>query len=151
MRERKEGNQARSSASPGAHLHPQETPQDDQPPPAEGGLGCASCPARCLPAAAKQAMLGCLDAADEDRQLAAAVVAAAAGAARQKGSSRVGKQNAESHLQRLAAAVADVGKRRIFLDPLHLSAIAGANSRRNIKKMIADNIIVVKPEVTQSV
>merc|ERR1712230_196726 len=55
-----------------------------------------------------------------------------------------------SQQKRLAAAVAGVGKRRVFLDPLHLSVIANANSRKGIKKLISDNIVVVKPEVVHS-
>merc|ERR1712230_153753 len=55
-----------------------------------------------------------------------------------------------SQQKRLAAAVAGVGKRRVFLDPLHLSVIANANSRKGIKKLISDNIVVVKPEVVHT-
>merc|ERR1712093_273643 len=43
-----------------------------------------------------------------------------------------------SQQKRLAAAVAGVGKRRVFLDPLHLSVIANANSRKGIKKLTSD-------------
>lgn len=49
-------------------------------------------------------------------------------------------------IQQLAAKVAGVGRRRIFVDPLHASVVANANSRRSVRKLIADNIIVVKPE-----
>ncbi|CAD6580790.1 MAG: 60S ribosomal protein L19C [Cyphobasidiales sp. Tagirdzhanova-0007] len=56
--------------------------------------------------------------------------------------------------KRLAASVAGVGKRKIFLDPNqqveYLSVIANANSRRNLKKLFSDNIIVKKPEVVHS-
>lgn len=51
---------------------------------------------------------------------------------------------------KLAATVAGVGRRRIFVDPLHASVVANANSRRSVRKLIADNIIVVKPEVGHS-
>jgi len=51
---------------------------------------------------------------------------------------------------KLAAAVAGVGRRRIFVDPLHASVVANANSRRSVRKLISDNIIVVKPEVGHS-
>merc|ERR1711939_1013981 len=44
-----------------------------------------------------------------------------------------------SQQKRLAAAVAGVGKRRVFLDPLHLSVIANANSRKYREQGKIDN------------
>jgi hypothetical protein len=52
--------------------------------------------------------------------------------------------------KRLAASVAGVGKRKIYLDPNHLSEIANANSRQNIRKLIKDDLIVIKPQVVHS-
>ncbi|KAI0027228.1 ribosomal protein L19e-domain-containing protein [Vararia minispora EC-137] len=47
--------------------------------------------------------------------------------------------------KRLAASVAGVGKRKIWLDPNEQSEIGGANSRAHIKKLIKENHIVIKP------
>lgn len=52
--------------------------------------------------------------------------------------------------KRLAASVLGVGKRKIYLDPSHLSEIANANSRQNIKRLHSDGYIIVKPNVIHS-
>ncbi|CEQ38673.1 SPOSA6832_00111 [Sporobolomyces salmonicolor] len=52
--------------------------------------------------------------------------------------------------KRLAASVLGVGKRKIYLDPSHLSEIANANSRQNIRRLRKDGYIIVKPQVVHS-
>ncbi|GAA95466.1 uncharacterized protein L969DRAFT_92598 [Mixia osmundae IAM 14324] len=52
--------------------------------------------------------------------------------------------------KRLAASVLGVGKRKIFLDPSHMTDIAQANSRANIRKLFKDGIIVKKQPVIHS-
>jgi len=52
--------------------------------------------------------------------------------------------------KRLAAAVAGVGKRKIWLDPSEQAEIANANSRQNVKKLIKDGHVVIKPTVIHS-
>ncbi|KAG8928377.1 60S ribosomal protein L19C [Tulasnella sp. 419] len=52
--------------------------------------------------------------------------------------------------KRLAASVAGVGKRKIWLDPAEQAEIATANSRQNVKKLIKDGHIVIKPTVVHS-
>jgi ribosomal protein L19E len=52
--------------------------------------------------------------------------------------------------KRLAAAVAGVGKRKIWLDPAEQSEIGNANSRTHVKKLIKDGRIIVKPTVVHS-
>ncbi|GJJ13942.1 hypothetical protein Clacol_008199 [Clathrus columnatus] len=47
--------------------------------------------------------------------------------------------------KRLAASVADVGKRKIWLDPAEQAEIGNANSRNHVKKLIKDGRIIVKP------
>ena len=49
--------------------------------------------------------------------------------------------------KRLAAAVMKCGKKRVWLDPNEASEIALATSRRSIKKLVKDGL-VVKKEVT---
>lgn len=49
--------------------------------------------------------------------------------------------------KRLAASVLKCGKKRIWLDPNEASEIALATSRRSIKKLVNDGL-VVKREVT---
>ena len=46
--------------------------------------------------------------------------------------------------------VLNVGKNKIYLDPSHLSEIASANSRQNIRKLHKDGMIIVKPQVVHS-
>lgn len=52
--------------------------------------------------------------------------------------------------KRLASSVLNVGKRKIYLDPQHLSDLANANSRQNIKKLFKDGLIVKKPTIIHS-
>lgn len=52
--------------------------------------------------------------------------------------------------KRLAASVLGVGKRKIYLDPSHISEIANANSRQNIRRLRKDGYIIVKPQVVHS-
>ena len=47
--------------------------------------------------------------------------------------------------KRLAASVLDCGKSRVWLDNSETSTIAMANSRQQIRKLIADGIIVKRP------
>jgi ribosomal protein L19E len=50
--------------------------------------------------------------------------------------------------KKLAASVLGVGKRKIYLDPSHLSEIGNANSRQNIRKLKKDGLIIKKPNVS---
>jgi len=52
--------------------------------------------------------------------------------------------------KRLAASVANVGKRKIWLDPSEQAEIGNANSRTHIKKLIKDGRVIVKPTVVHS-
>ncbi|KAG9310342.1 ribosomal protein L19e-domain-containing protein [Chiua virens] len=52
--------------------------------------------------------------------------------------------------KRLAAAVAGVGKRKIWLDPAEQAEIANANSRSHVKKLIKDGRVIIKPTVMHS-
>ncbi|GAA5899436.1 60S ribosomal protein eL19 RPL19B [Sporobolomyces salmoneus] len=52
--------------------------------------------------------------------------------------------------KRLAASVLGVGKRKIYLDPSHISEIGQANSRQNIRRLRKDGYIIVKPQVVHS-
>ncbi|KAH7104688.1 60S ribosomal protein L19 [Auriculariales sp. MPI-PUGE-AT-0066] len=52
--------------------------------------------------------------------------------------------------KRLAASVAGVGQRKIWLDPQEQSEIGNANSRTHVKKLIRDGRIIVKPTVIHS-
>ncbi|KAG9120979.1 60S ribosomal protein L19A [Ceratobasidium sp. 392] len=52
--------------------------------------------------------------------------------------------------KRLAASVAGVGKRKIWLDPNETSEIANANSRAGVKKLIKDGRVIVKPTTIHS-
>ncbi|KAG1765200.1 60S ribosomal protein L19 [Suillus occidentalis] len=52
--------------------------------------------------------------------------------------------------KRLAAAVAGVGKRKIWLDPAEQAEIGNANSRSHVKKLIKDGRVIVKPTVIHS-
>ncbi|KAK6430318.1 60S ribosomal protein L19B [Oleoguttula sp. CCFEE 5521] len=52
--------------------------------------------------------------------------------------------------KRLAASVADCGKRKIWLDPNEVNEIANANSRQTIRKLIADGLIIRKPVTMHS-
>ncbi len=52
--------------------------------------------------------------------------------------------------KRLAASVAGVGKRKIWLDPAEQAEIGNANSRIHIKKLIKDGRVIVKPTTVHS-
>jgi len=52
--------------------------------------------------------------------------------------------------KRLAASVAGVGKRKIWLDPAEQAEIGNANSRAHIKKLIKDGRVIIKPTVIHS-
>merc|ERR1712183_455942 len=52
--------------------------------------------------------------------------------------------------KRLSAAVLKCGKRRIWLDPNEVSEIALATSRRTIKKLVKDGLVVKKNVRTHS-
>jgi len=52
--------------------------------------------------------------------------------------------------KRLAASVAGVGKRKIWLDPAEQAEIGNANSRSHIKKLIKDGRVIIKPTVIHS-
>ena len=52
--------------------------------------------------------------------------------------------------KRLAASVASVGKRKIWLDPNEQAEIGNANSRSHVKKLIKDGRIIIKPTVIHS-
>ncbi|KAF8610049.1 hypothetical protein BDV93DRAFT_539960 [Ceratobasidium sp. AG-I] len=52
--------------------------------------------------------------------------------------------------KRLAASVAGVGKRKIWLDPAETSEISNANSRAGVKKLIKDGRVIVKPTTIHS-
>ncbi|MCU6128208.1 50S ribosomal protein L19e, partial [Clostridioides difficile] len=52
--------------------------------------------------------------------------------------------------KQLAAAVFGAGKRKIYLDPAHISEIGNANSRQNIRRLKKDGYIIVKPQVVHS-
>lgn len=52
--------------------------------------------------------------------------------------------------KRLAADVLKCGKRKVWLDPNEINEIALANSRRNIKKLHRDGLIIKKPAVVHS-
>jgi large subunit ribosomal protein L19e len=52
--------------------------------------------------------------------------------------------------KRLAAAVAGVGKRKIWLDPAEQAEIGNANSRTHVKKLIKDGRVIIKPTTVHS-
>ncbi|KDQ20416.1 hypothetical protein BOTBODRAFT_26421 [Botryobasidium botryosum FD-172 SS1] len=52
--------------------------------------------------------------------------------------------------KRLAASVAKVGERKIWLDPAEQAEIGNANSRAHIKKLIKDGRVIVKPTIVHS-
>jgi len=52
--------------------------------------------------------------------------------------------------KRLAASVAGVGKRKVWLDPAEQAEIGNANSRTHVKKLIKDGRIILKPTVVHS-
>jgi large subunit ribosomal protein L19e len=52
--------------------------------------------------------------------------------------------------KRLAASVAGVGKRKVWLDPNEQSEIGNANSRAHVKKLIKDGRVIIKPTTVHS-
>ncbi|KXT02088.1 hypothetical protein AC578_6690 [Pseudocercospora eumusae] len=52
--------------------------------------------------------------------------------------------------KRLAASVANCGKRKIWLDPNETNEISNANSRQTVRKLIADGLIIRKPVTMHS-
>jgi large subunit ribosomal protein L19e len=52
--------------------------------------------------------------------------------------------------RRLAASIRKCGKNRIWLDPNETSEIATANSRRAVRKLISDGLIIRKPVASTS-
>eukprot|EP01147_Barroeca_monosierra_P008388 gene8389-917_t len=52
--------------------------------------------------------------------------------------------------KRLAASVLSVGKRKVWLDPNEVTEISNANSRKSVKKLIKDGLIIKKPQVVHS-
>lgn len=52
--------------------------------------------------------------------------------------------------RRLAASVLKAGKRKVWLDPSESSEINNANSRKAIRKLIKDGIIIKKPQEMHS-
>jgi large subunit ribosomal protein L19e len=52
--------------------------------------------------------------------------------------------------KRLAASVLGCGKRKVWLEPLAKDAIAQANSRKGIKKLITADNIRKKPDTVHS-
>jgi large subunit ribosomal protein L19e len=52
--------------------------------------------------------------------------------------------------KRLAAAVAGVGKRKIWLNPAEQAEIGNANSRAHLRKLIRDGDVIIKPTTVHS-
>eukprot|EP00088_Acartia_fossae_P006042 TRINITY_DN12755_c0_g1_i1.p1 TRINITY_DN12755_c0_g1~~TRINITY_DN12755_c0_g1_i1.p1 ORF type:complete len:234 (-),score=48.48 TRINITY_DN12755_c0_g1_i1:53-754(-) len=52
--------------------------------------------------------------------------------------------------KRLAASILNCGKRKVWLDPNEGADINNANSRRNIRRLIKDGLIMKKPQVVHS-
>jgi large subunit ribosomal protein L19e len=52
--------------------------------------------------------------------------------------------------KRIAAAVLDCGKRKVWLDPNEVNEIANANSRQNFRKLIKDGYVIKKPTAIHS-
>jgi large subunit ribosomal protein L19e len=52
--------------------------------------------------------------------------------------------------KRLAAAVAGVGKRKIWLNPAEQAEIGNANSRAHLRKLIRDGDVIIKPTIVHS-
>ncbi|WVQ84582.1 hypothetical protein IAT38_006736 [Cryptococcus sp. DSM 104549] len=55
-----------------------------------------------------------------------------------------------SQQKKLAASVAGVGKRKIWLDPQEAAEIKQANSRSGVRKLLKDGHIIIKPTVVHS-
>ena len=52
--------------------------------------------------------------------------------------------------RRLASSILGVGQRKVWCDPNETAEISMANSRQNVKKLIADGFILAKPQVIHS-
>jgi len=52
--------------------------------------------------------------------------------------------------KRLAASILDVGKGKVWLDPTEVGNIGQANSRKDIRKLIDDGLIIRKPQTIHS-
>jgi large subunit ribosomal protein L19e len=52
--------------------------------------------------------------------------------------------------RRLAASILGVGQRKIWIDPQEISEVSMANSRQNVRKLIADGFIIHKPPAVHS-
>jgi len=52
--------------------------------------------------------------------------------------------------KRLAASVLNCGKKKVWLDPNEISEISMANSRKNIRKLVADGFVLKKPPTIHS-
>jgi len=52
--------------------------------------------------------------------------------------------------KRLAASVLGCGKKKVWLDPNEISEISMANSRKNVRKLIADGFVLKKPPTIHS-
>lgn len=52
--------------------------------------------------------------------------------------------------KRLTASVKNCGKRKVWLDPNESMEIGNANSRKNIRKLLKDGLIIVKPVAVHS-
>lgn len=52
--------------------------------------------------------------------------------------------------KRLTASLKRCGKRKVWLDPNEGIEIGNANSRKNIRKLLKDGFIIVKPEAVHS-
>ena len=52
--------------------------------------------------------------------------------------------------KRLAASVLNCGKRKVWLDPNEVNEISLVSTRRSIKKLARDGLIIKKPSVVHS-
>jgi large subunit ribosomal protein L19e len=52
--------------------------------------------------------------------------------------------------KRLAASVLKVGKRRVWIDPNEANEVSLANSRKHVRKLVKDGLIMRKPQVVHS-
>mmetsp|Transcript_2660 Transcript_2660/g.5968 ORF Transcript_2660/g.5968 Transcript_2660/m.5968 type:complete len:171 (+) Transcript_2660:80-592(+) len=52
--------------------------------------------------------------------------------------------------KRLAASVLKVGKRRVWIDPNEANEVSLANSRKHVRKLVKDGLIMRKPQIVHS-
>ncbi|KAB2090083.1 hypothetical protein ES319_A03G102600v1 [Gossypium barbadense] len=52
--------------------------------------------------------------------------------------------------KRLAASLLNCGKNKVWLDPCEAILISMANSRMDIRKLVKDNLIIKKPNISRS-